>query len=54
MHLMPRDKRDDVFKLSKLLHQEDALGVPCFHGDFCSPQASRGAWEYCDGLISRF
>jgi hypothetical protein len=35
------------FKLSKVLNQEDALGVPCLGSDFCSPQAPRGAQEYC-------
>jgi hypothetical protein len=35
-------------KLSKLLNQEDALGAPCLHSDFCSPQARpRGAQVGC-------
>ena len=36
-------------ELSKILHQEDALGAPCFRpGDACSPQTRpRGAQECC-------
>jgi|SRR5580658_293567 hypothetical protein len=34
-------------KLSKLLHQEDALGAPFSGCDFCSPQAPPGAQECC-------
>ena len=35
-------------ELSKLLNQEYALGAPCLHSDFCSPQARpRGAQVCC-------
>jgi len=37
-----------VSKLSKLLHQEDALGVPFSGCDFCSPQALPGRRNAAD------
>jgi hypothetical protein len=41
-------------KLSKVLHQEDALGARCLGCDFCSPQApSRGAGMLRTGVIRR-
>jgi hypothetical protein len=36
-------------KLSKLLNQEDALSVPCFRGDFYSPQARPPGTQECCG-----
>ena len=36
-----------ISKLSKLLHQENALGAPFSGCDFCSPQALPGAQECC-------
>jgi hypothetical protein len=42
-------------KLSKLLHQEDALGAPFLGCDCCSPQAlPRGAGMLRTGVIRRF
>jgi hypothetical protein len=42
-------------KLSKVLNQEDALGVPCLRGGFCSPQApSRNAGVVWKGLSIAF
>ena len=36
-------------ELSKLLNQEYALGAPCLHGDFCSPQARPRGVQVCCG-----
>jgi hypothetical protein len=42
-------------KLSRVLNQEDALGVPCLGCDFCSPQApARGAGMLRTGVNRRF
>src|ERR1700679_3320033 len=43
-----------ISKLSKLLHQEDALGAPFSGCDFCSPQAPGGAGMLRTGVIRRF
>jgi hypothetical protein len=46
MHLIsPVTSGTVFFKLSKLLHQEDALSVPCFRGDSALRRRPRGAWE---------